>query len=127
MLLGGDFKSYSEDYKILIVEPFNSLPDGGKKRAFCKGASEIILKMCDNVVATHGEAVPLSDEQRTNISDDINGFACEALRTLCLAFKNVYDSSSEDSLPDDKYTLIAVVTYRPRPTQFLLYHCFISS
>ncbi|TQD89171.1 hypothetical protein C1H46_025293 [Malus baccata] len=119
MLLGGDFKSYSEDYKILTVEPFNSvrkkmsvlvaLPDGGKKRAFCKGASEIIFKMCDNVVATHGEAVPLSDEQRTNISNVINGFACEALRTLCLAFKNVYDSSSEDSIPDDKYTLIAVV------------------
>ncbi|XP_048442420.1 probable calcium-transporting ATPase 9, plasma membrane-type isoform X2 [Pyrus x bretschneideri] len=103
MLLGGDFKSYSEDYKILTVEPFNSvrkkmsvlaaLPDGGKKRAFCKGASEIILEMCDNVVGTDGEAVPLSDEQRTNISDIINGFACEALRTLCLAFKNIDDSS----------------------------------
>ncbi|KAM1877664.1 hypothetical protein ACFX14_039734 [Malus domestica] len=119
MLLGGDFKSYSEDYKILTVEPFNSvrkkmlvlvaLPDGGKKRAFCKGASEIILEMCDNVVGTDGEAVPLSDEQRTNISDIINGFACEALRTLCLAFKNIDDSSSENSIPDDKYTLIAVV------------------
>lgn len=119
MLLGGDFKSYSEDYKILTVEPFNSvrkkmsmlaaLPGGGRRLAFCKGASEIILEMCDKVVNTDGEAVPLSEEQRKNISDVINGFACEALRTLCLAFKDKDDSSNVSSIPDDKYTLIAVV------------------
>ncbi|CAL8114339.1 unnamed protein product [Prunus armeniaca] len=119
MLLGGDFKSYGEGYKTLMVEPFNSvrkkmsvlvaLPGGGRRLAFCKGASEIVFKMCDKVVNTTGEAVPLSEEQRNKISDAINGFACEALRTLCLAFKNVEDSSGENSIPDDQYTLIAVV------------------
>ncbi|KAI5311187.1 hypothetical protein L3X38_000391 [Prunus dulcis] len=103
MLLGGDFKSYGEGYKTLMVEPFNSvrkkmsvlvaLPGGGRRLAFCKGASEIVFKMCDKVVNTTGEAVPLSEEQRNKISDAITGFACEALRTLCLAFKNVEDDA----------------------------------
>lgn len=119
MLLGGDFKSFSEEYKILMVEPFNSikkkmsvqvaLPGSGTCRAFCKGASEIILGICDKVVNTDGEAVPLSEEQRKNISDVINGFACEALRTLCIAFKDIGDPSSVKSIPEDRYTLIAVL------------------
>ncbi|XP_024182554.1 calcium-transporting ATPase 4, plasma membrane-type [Rosa chinensis] len=119
MLLGGDFKSFSEEYKIVMVEPFNSirkkmsvqvaLPGSDMCRAFCKGASEIILGMCDKVVNTDGEAMPLSEEQRKKISDVINGFACEALRTLCIAFKDIEDPSSAKSIPEDKYTLIAVV------------------
>ncbi|KAK9912963.1 hypothetical protein M0R45_036794 [Rubus argutus] len=119
MLLGGDFNSFSEEYKILMVEPFNSirkkmsvlvaLPGSGRCRAFCKGASEINLGMCDKVVNTDGEAVPLSEEQRKNISDVINGFACEALRTLCIAFKDIGDPSSVKSIPEDGYTLIAVL------------------
>ncbi|GFY92202.1 autoinhibited Ca2+-ATPase 11 [Actinidia rufa] len=34
---------------------------------------------------------------------------CKALRTLCLAYKDIEGSSSADNIPDDKYTLIAVV------------------
>lgn len=81
---------------------------GGSKRAFVKGASEIILTMCDKVVQKDGESAPISEEQRKNIMKVINGFACEALRTLCLAFKNM-EKTSDDSIPDDSYTLVAVV------------------
>ncbi|GAV76175.1 E1-E2_ATPase domain-containing protein/Cation_ATPase_C domain-containing protein/Cation_ATPase_N domain-containing protein/Hydrolase domain-containing protein/CaATP_NAI domain-containing protein [Cephalotus follicularis] len=119
LLLGGDFKVHRNESEIVTVEPFNSvkkkmsvlvsLPNGGGFRAFCKGASEIILKMCDKVVNTNGEAVPLSEEQRKKIEQVINSFACEALRTLCLAFKDIEDNSTGESIPDDKYTLIAVV------------------
>lgn len=119
MLLGGDFKSFSEEYKIDMVEPFNSikkkmsvqvaLPGSDMSRAFCKGASEIVLGMCDKVVNTDGEALPLSEEQRNKISDVINGFACEALRTLCVAFKDIESPSGAESIPEDGYTLIAVV------------------
>ncbi|XP_004303081.1 PREDICTED: calcium-transporting ATPase 4, plasma membrane-type-like [Fragaria vesca subsp. vesca] len=119
MLLGGDFKSFSEKYKIDMVEPFNSikkkmsvqvaLPGSDMSRAFCKGASEIVLGMCDKVVNTDGEALPLSEEQRNKISDVINGFACEALRTLCVAFKDIESPSGAESIPEDGYILIAVV------------------
>jgi Ca2+-transporting ATPase len=120
LLLGGDFNGYREDYKIVKVEPFNSIkkkmsvlvavPGGGRGfRAFCKGASEIILKTCDKIINADGEAIPLSEEQRKNITDVINGFACEALRTLCIAFRDIKDASNLDSIPDDGYTLIVVI------------------
>ncbi|RDX68387.1 putative calcium-transporting ATPase 11, plasma membrane-type, partial [Mucuna pruriens] len=119
LLLGGDSKFYNK-YKIVKVEPFNSnrkkmsvlvaLPDGTDKyRAFCKGASEIVLKMCDEVVNADGEVVHLNEQQRNSITEVINGFASEALRTLCIAFKDIEGSSESDSIPDDKYTLIAII------------------
>ncbi|KAK7857535.1 calcium-transporting atpase 4 [Quercus suber] len=119
MLLGGDFNAYREEDNIVKVEPFNSnkkrmsvlvaLPGSGGFQAFCKGASEIILKMCDKIVNADGEAIPLSEEQRKDITDVINNFACEALRTLCLAFKDIKGISSADSIPEDGYTLISVI------------------
>ncbi|XP_021295324.1 calcium-transporting ATPase 4, plasma membrane-type-like isoform X3 [Herrania umbratica] len=119
LLLGGDFKIHRKESEILKVEPFNSvkkkmsvlvsLSNGGGHRAFCKGASEIILKSCNKIINADGNAEPLSGEQKKCITDVINGFACEALRTLCLAFKDVKDTSKGDSIPEDNYTLIAVV------------------
>ncbi|KAK1552223.1 hypothetical protein Q3G72_012714 [Acer saccharum] len=119
LLLGGDFKVDRQESAIVKVEPFNSvkkkmsvlvsLPNKGGFRAFCKGASEIILEMCDKIVNAKGEAVTLSKEQRKITTDVINSFACEALRTLCLAYRDIDSKSNADSIPDDKYTLIAVV------------------
>ncbi|KAH7679360.1 P-type ATPase protein [Dioscorea alata] len=101
----------------LKVEPFNSvkkmmsvlisLPGGGT-RAFCKGASEIIVGMCDKIIGSDGNAVSLSDEQKRNVMDAINNFACEALRTLCLAFKDMDESHYGEDIPTVGYTLIAV-------------------
>ena len=118
LLLGDDFDAQHREFKILKVKPFNSvrkkmsvlaaLPDG-RVRAFCKGASEIILRMCDKIVDCNGEPVFLPEEQVKKITDVINGFASGALRTLCLAFKDVADISIENSIPDSGYTLIAVV------------------
>ncbi|GMN53695.1 hypothetical protein TIFTF001_022822 [Ficus carica] len=117
--IGGDPNAYNEEYKIVKIEPFNSvkkkmsvlvaIPNGGGLRAFCKGASEIVLNMCDKVVNADGESVLLSEEQKTNILNVINGFACEALRTICIAFKDIKENSDADSIPADNYTLIAVV------------------
>ncbi|XP_008244263.1 PREDICTED: calcium-transporting ATPase 4, plasma membrane-type-like [Prunus mume] len=118
LLLGGNFDAVRREVNILKVEPFSSVrkkmsvlvadPHGGK-RAFCKGASEIVLGMCNKFIDFKGESVILSREQVKNITDVINSFASEALRTLCLAFKNIDDSSIENDIPDDGYTLIAVV------------------
>ncbi|KAB1222290.1 putative calcium-transporting ATPase 11, plasma membrane-type [Morella rubra] len=118
LLLGGDFDAHRREFKIIKVEPFNSikkkmsvlvaLPDRGL-RAFCKGASEIVLKMCDKFVDCNGHPVPLSEEQVKNITDVINSLASEALRTLCLIFKDLEGISYESDIPDSGYTLIAVV------------------
>ncbi|WOH00063.1 hypothetical protein DCAR_0519419 [Daucus carota subsp. sativus] len=116
--LGGEFEVQRQEIKILKVEPFNSvkktmavvvaLPDGGT-RAFCKGASEIILTMCDKMVNSNGETVEMTDELVNMMTHVINGFASEALRTICLAFKDTGNYDDGNSLPDSGYTLIAVV------------------
>ncbi|KAI9120516.1 hypothetical protein K1719_007549 [Acacia pycnantha] len=119
LFLGGDFDAQRSEYKIVKIEPFNSvrkkmsvlvrLPDGGV-RAFCKGASEIILRMCDKIIDSDGNTVDLPEDRAKNVSDVINRFASEALRTLCLAFKDINDTQQgETIIPDNGYTLIAVV------------------
>ena len=65
--------------------------------------------MCDKIVDKNGESVPLSEGQRKKITNVINDFACEALRTLCVAFKDGEDSANEHTIPDNMYTLIAVI------------------
>ncbi|KAL2501773.1 putative calcium-transporting ATPase 11 [Forsythia ovata] len=119
LLLGGDFDYQRRECKLLKVEPFNSHKkkmsvlvalENGKMRAFCKGASEIILKMCDKTIDSNGETFHLSEEHVGNIMNVINAFASEALRTLCLAFKDIEDGFQENSsIPDCGYTLITVV------------------
>ncbi|KAG8050710.1 hypothetical protein GUJ93_ZPchr0009g138 [Zizania palustris] len=99
------------------VEPFNSvkkmmsvlvsLPNG-TSRWFCKGASEIILQMCDMVIDDNGNDVPLSEAHRKNILDTINSFASETLRTLCLAYKEVDDIADNADSPSSGFTLVAI-------------------
>lgn len=116
--MGGDFDEQRRGSKLLKVEPFNSekkkmsvlvaLADGNV-RAFCKGASEIILKLCDTVVDANGNIISLSEEQRQAVMGVIEGFASEALRTLCLAFKDNNNKHHESCIADGGYTLIAIV------------------
>ncbi|KAG2614777.1 hypothetical protein PVAP13_3NG007500 [Panicum virgatum] len=80
------------------VEPFNSvkkkmavlvsLPNG-TYRWFSKGASEIIVQI-------------------KNILDTINSFASDALRTLCLAYKEVDDFDDGSDSPTSGFTLISI-------------------
>jgi Ca2+-transporting ATPase len=117
LTLEGD--GYAEHNKLsrVRVEPFNSvkkkmsviirLPDGGL-RSYCKGASEIILGHCDTYLSSEGNIIPLSEKQKENVLDIINSFASEALRTLCIAFKDLNEISDEEPIPDNGYTLIAL-------------------
>ncbi|XP_073278153.1 calcium-transporting ATPase 4, plasma membrane-type-like isoform X1 [Primulina huaijiensis] len=114
------FDARKQGFNILKIEPFNSVnkkmsvlvrnPCGGSQ-AFLKGASEIVLEMCDKIVGENGESVPLSHEQKKDITNVINGFASEALRTLCIAFKDM-EKSSDESIPYDEYTLLAVIAIK---------------
>ncbi|KAM0026524.1 putative P-type Ca(2+) transporter [Helianthus debilis subsp. tardiflorus] len=115
---GGDFDAIRNEIKMLKMEPFNSakkkmsvlvaLPDG-QTRAFCKGASEIVLGLCDKIIDDSGETVPLSKEKTEVITDVIEEFAKDALRTLCLAYMDVEGGSDNgNNIPESGYTLIAV-------------------
>nr|GEV49217.1 calcium-transporting ATPase 4, plasma membrane-type-like [Tanacetum cinerariifolium] len=117
--LGGDFGVVRSEIKVLKMEPFNSkrkkmsvittLPDG-TTRAFCKGASEIVLGLCDKIINDNGEIDPLSEEKAKYIASVINEFADNALRTLSLAYIDVEGKFDvQKDLPENGYTLIAVV------------------
>ncbi|XP_037410470.1 calcium-transporting ATPase 1, plasma membrane-type-like isoform X4 [Triticum dicoccoides] len=119
----------------LKVEPFNSVKKtmavvvaspsaGGRPRAFLKGASEVVLRRCSNVVVDrHGSIVALTEKNyMKQVAGAIDKFACEALRTLCLAYQDgpEFRQMSPDqmraiipkiqvmarSLPLDKHTLV---------------------
>ncbi|TXG52529.1 hypothetical protein EZV62_021698 [Acer yangbiense] len=117
--LGGDFQAEREASKIVKVEPFNSakkrmgvvleLPEGGF-RAHCKGASEIVLALCDKFINSNGEVVPLTEALVNHLNDTIEQFANEALRTLCLAYMDIGNKfSAEDAIPAKGYTCIGIV------------------
>eukprot|EP01018_Ginkgo_biloba_P029229 Gb_33893 [translate_table: standard] len=117
--LGGDFVSERSESTIVKIEPFNSVKKrmtvvvelpGGNRRAYCKGAAEIILKMCDKVLDSSGQVVPLDEVASSYVMKIIDGFASEALRTLSLAFIDLEENfSSENQIPGEGYTFIAIV------------------
>ncbi|KAL6622532.1 hypothetical protein ACP70R_032411 [Stipagrostis hirtigluma subsp. patula] len=117
--LGGDFKAKRDETKIVRLEPFNStkkrmsvileLPAGGH-RAHCKGASEIVLAACDNFIDESGSVQPLDKTTADKLNGIIDNFAGEALRTLCLAYREMEDGfSMADQIPLRGYTCIGIV------------------
>ncbi|KAI8550078.1 hypothetical protein RHMOL_Rhmol06G0076200 [Rhododendron molle] len=119
LFLGGDFKAEQQETKLVKVEPFNSekkrmgvvleLPGGGF-RAHCKGASEIILGACDKVMDLNGEVVLLNEVSTNHLKDTIELFANEALRTLCLAYKEMGNEfCAEGAVPFEGYTCIGII------------------
>nr|XP_016510969.1 PREDICTED: calcium-transporting ATPase 1, chloroplastic-like [Nicotiana tabacum] len=119
LLLGGNFQEERQSSTLVKVEPFNSMKKrmgvvielpGKGLRAHCKGASEIILAACDSVLSSSGEIVPLDEASINNLKDTIELFANEALRTLCLAYKDISDEyPAENPIPFEGYTCIGIV------------------
>ncbi|KAF5739472.1 Autoinhibited Ca2+-ATPase 1 isoform 1 [Tripterygium wilfordii] len=117
--LGGDFQKEHQNSKVVKVEPFNSLKKrmgvvlehpNGSFRVHCKGASEIILSACDKVLDSNGDVVPLDEVSINRLTNTIEQFSSEALRTLCLAYLDIgSDFSPENSIPVKGYTCIGIV------------------
>ncbi|PUZ53068.1 hypothetical protein GQ55_5G023400 [Panicum hallii var. hallii] len=100
----------------LKVEPFNSVKKtmavvvasphaAGHPRVILKGASEVVLRRCSSIIDGTGSVEKLTDAKAKRVASAIDAFACEALRTLCLAYQDV---TSGSDIPSDGYTLIAV-------------------
>ncbi|WOL01655.1 calcium-transporting ATPase 1, plasma membrane-type-like isoform X1 [Canna indica] len=117
--LGGDFQAVRQETHLVKVEPFNSVKKrmgvvlqipGGGYRAHSKGASEILLAACSNVLDSAGNSVPLDEAAVHNLKSTIDTFANEALRTLCLAYVEIDKGlSADEQIPVDGYTCIGIV------------------
>lgn len=121
--LGGRYETEQGRVTVVRVDPFNSkrkrmavvlrLTDG-TFRVHWKGAAEIILGMCDNVVGRDGKFSPLS---RGELDSTILSFANSSLRTLSLAYRDLLPHEvpaggawTDDSpIPSDGLTLLGVV------------------
>ncbi|KAL6063492.1 plasma membrane calcium [Balamuthia mandrillaris] len=89
----------------------SSSSSSGQYRLFCKGASEIVLGLCKRVLTPEGKEVPLEEETVAELQDVIQSMACDALRTIGLAYVD-YDQEEEDWDSKDlecNLTLIGVV------------------
>jgi magnesium-transporting ATPase (P-type) len=69
----------------------------GKCRVYVKGAAEMVLSECTRILGKDGSAVDLSDTERMNLERTITRFAKDALRAVCLAYKEMGVSE----LPDE--------------------------
>ncbi|KAJ3674350.1 hypothetical protein LUZ60_004966 [Juncus effusus] len=117
--MGGDFKAIRAETEIIKVEPFNSAKkrmgvilrsQENRLRAHTKGASEIVLSLCDRYLDSSGQILPLDESTAKSLNATIESFANEALRTLCLAYQELdSDFSLENQIPTSGYVCIGIV------------------
>ncbi|XP_036696497.1 plasma membrane calcium-transporting ATPase 3 isoform X8 [Balaenoptera musculus] len=109
--------------KLYKVYTFNSVrksmstvictPDGGF-RLFSKGASEILLKKCTNILNSNGEPRSFRPRDRDDmVKKVIEPMACDGLRTICIAYRD-FSAAQEPDWDDENevvgdLTCIAVV------------------
>lgn len=68
-------------------------------RLFTKGASEIVLGLCSHVLCENGSIAPLTEEVKKRIvTEVINNFAGKALRTICVAYRDLDDQTDFDAV-----------------------------
>ncbi|XP_015198206.1 plasma membrane calcium-transporting ATPase 4 isoform X2 [Lepisosteus oculatus] len=110
--------------KLYKVYTFNSVrksmstvlknPDGSGYRMYSKGASEIVLRKCSQLLDANGEARVFKPKDRDEmVRKVIEPMACDGLRTICLAMRDFPaepepDWDNENEILSD-LTCIAVV------------------
>lgn len=115
--LGGHFRSTCDRFEIVKVNPFNSARKkmgvavrhhDGHLRAHWKGASEMVLGMCDRSLDRDGNVVPMTEEKQKQLKGVIGEFADQALRTLCLAYSDLPEHHCSE-VPEKNFVCLAIV------------------
>eukprot|EP01132_Coremiostelium_polycephalum_P001126 gene1126-1431_t len=97
------FSSARKRMSVLVVQSESSL------RLFSKGASEIILGMCDTYIDNAGYTQPLTPEVKAHFESMIHKFASDALRTIGLAYRDVPMEGDYSNPPESNMTFIGIV------------------
>ena len=72
------------------------------KRLHVKGAAEIVLNTCSHYLNENGERIELTEAKKDEIINDvITKMAKNALRTICLAYKDLKESEGGVTHEDD--------------------------
>ena len=109
-----DYETARKSARISATLPFNSerkrssvtVDHDGSKTTFVKGASEVILGLCNTYIDANGREKPLDETVRRSFEGQISDYARLSLRTVCCAFKRGDDirasrSSNEPGIPDE--------------------------
>ncbi|KNC80411.1 hypothetical protein SARC_07230 [Sphaeroforma arctica JP610] len=104
---GSDYREERSKAEVLRLCPFSSErkcmsvaiqlegePD--TSRVYCKGASEIVYGRCTKQLTKDGCVVDITAADRAMMDKMITTWASEALRTLCLSYKDVSASLAAD-------------------------------
>ncbi|MGM0770210.1 MAG: cation-translocating P-type ATPase [Halobacteriota archaeon] len=70
--------------------------DSGEKESYLKGASEVVIKMCDHMLM-NGDEVPITENDRMNLLDKHLKIAERGERVLALAYQRVNEENEYDS------------------------------
>ena len=86
-------------------------PSGNGTRLHCKGASEIVVKMCSKMMKTDGSVVDFKQADLAAANEAITAMASTGLRTLCVAYVDLNTSPSAlpEEPPEDNLTLLGIV------------------
>ena len=87
---------------------------GAAQRVYCKGAAEIIVGLCTSRLDASGALQPLTDGDRAELLELINGYGAGALRAIGLAHR---DLSGADA--------VTASTVQVRPVTLMPYMCII--
>ena len=72
-----------------ILDNVPEAKPGYNKRLMVKGASEIVKNCCNKYLDENGNVQPMNDGMKQNLDTIINEYAKQALRTICLAYKDI--------------------------------------
>lgn len=124
--LGGDYEGLQTNSKRAYRWNFSSarkrmstvIDLSTKKKALyrlhCKGASEMVLKLCSSMVNSDGKVVKLSSKEKKKLGKNIEALASQGLRTIGLAYRDFqadqkWAADEEGSSTEANLTLIALV------------------
>ena len=109
-----DYSIARKDAQILGKNPFNSerkrssiltTMEDGRNMVFVKGASEMVLSICDRYVDQTGNVVPLDSTERERLESLISEMANATLRTICCAYKETTTDNQEEVDDDNEFIL----------------------
>src|SRR5208283_1101685 len=82
-------------------------PDG-KEVAHTKGSADVLLPLCTSQAGADG-SVPLDDEARRAILQEVERMSTSALRVLAIARRELRDGMPEESMLEEHLTFLGLV------------------
>lgn len=118
---GKDYQEIREKANILYLNEFNSArkrmstvvltPRG--YRVFFKGAPDFCLPLCKYYTKKNGEVATLKNAHREKILSIVNEFACESLRTMLIAYRDLgmkkKETWEDPNVAESELTIIGIV------------------